>query len=75
MATVYPNPTSGTLNIEAENIEGISIYNMLGEKLFEVSASGNNFEYDFSPYEVGCYVVKIQTEKGIVTKRVMVQNQ
>ena len=75
MAVVYPNPTHGTLNIEAENMEGISIYNMLGEKLFETSTSGNCFEYDFSPHEVGIYLVRIQTEKGIVTKRVMVQNQ
>ena len=75
MATVYPNPTLGTLKIEAENIEGISIYNMLGEKLFETSTSGNSFEYEFSPHEVGIYLVRIQTEKGIVTKRVMLKGR
>ena len=72
MANAYPNPTSGTIQIEAEDIETISIYNMLGEQLFETSASGNHFEYDFSPHEVGGYIVKIQTKKGILTKRVMV---
>ena len=72
-ATVYPNPTLGTLHIKAENIEVISIYNMLGEKLFEASTRGNGFEYDFSPHEVGGYLVRIQTDKGIVTKQVMVQ--
>lgn len=72
-ATVYPNPTNGTLSIEAENMEGISIYNMLGEMLFEASASGHSFEYDFSPYEAGVYIVRIQTEKGIVTKRVIME--
>ena len=72
-ATVYPNPTSGTLTIAAEDIEGISIYNMLGEKLFEASAVGNRFEYDFSPHEVGIYLVRIQTKKGMVTKQVMVK--
>ena len=71
-ATVYPNPTNGTLRIEAENLEGVSIYNMLGEKLFEASTSGNSFEYDFSPHEVGIYLVRIQTEKGVIVKRVVV---
>ena len=75
MATVYPNPTHGTLTIEAENIEAISIYNMLGEKLFEASTNGNGFDYDFSPHDFGIYLVRIQTGKGIVTKRVVVQNQ
>lgn len=72
LANVYPNPTSGTIQIEAEDIEAISIYNMLCEQLFETSASGNRFEYDFSPHEVGGYMVKIQTKKGVLTKRVMV---
>ena len=75
MATVYPNPTSGTLHIEAENIEVISVYNLLGEKLFEASASGNDFEYDFSRQKAGVYILSIQTEKGIVTKRVVVKHK
>ena len=75
MANVYPNPTSGTLHIEAENIEAISLYNLLGEKLFETSANGNSYEYDFSPYEAGCYVVRIQTDSGIVTQRVVVNDR
>ena len=74
-ATVYPNPTSGTIQIEAENIEAISIYNMLDERLFETSASGNNVVYDFSPYEAGAYIVKIQTKKGLLTKRVLVKGK
>lgn len=74
-ASVYPNPTGGAIQIEAENIEAISIYNLLGEKLFETSASGNNIEFDFSPYEAGAYIVKIQTKKGILTKRVMVKGK
>ncbi len=72
MATVFPNPTSGTIAIEAEDIKVISIYNMLGAKLFEASANGNSFEYDFSAQEAGVYLVKIQTKKGVLTKRVMV---
>ena len=73
MVTVYPNPTNGTLEIKAENIKAISIYNMLGEKLFEASTSGNRFQYDFSPHNDGVYLVRIRTEKGTVTKRVVVE--
>lgn len=75
MASVYPNPTNGTLCIEAESIETISIYNMLGEKLYEAVANGNRFEYDFSPYEPGVYIVRIQTDKGTATKRVVVKDK
>ena len=73
MATIYPNPTKGTLTIEAEDMEGIVIYNVLGEKLFEALVSGNRFAYDFSPHEAGVYLVRIRTGKGIVTERVIVE--
>ena len=71
--SVYPNPTSSIVKIEAENIQNISIYNMLGEMVFESSTSGNEFEYDFSNNESGVYLVRIETEQGVVTKRVTVK--
>lgn len=69
---IYPNPTNGIVIIEAENIQNISIYNMLGEMVFESAASGNEFDYDFSNNESGVYLVRIETAQGVVTKRVTV---
>lgn len=73
-AFVYPNPTHGTVTIEAEDVEGISIYNMLGEKLFDTSASDNRLEYDFGRHGIGVYLVRVQTKNGIVTKQVLVED-
>ena len=69
---VYPNPTKGITKIEAENIQSISIFNMLGAKVFESPASGDAFEYDFSHQASGTYLIKIETVKGVETKRVTV---
>lgn len=73
LASVYPNPTSSIVKIEAENIQNISIYNMLGEMVFDSAASGDTFEYDFSNNESGVYIVRIETAKGVVTKCVTVR--
>lgn len=72
LASVYPNPTSNVVKIETANIQNISIYNMLGEMVFESSANGDAFEYDFSNNEAGVYIVRIETAQGVVTKRVTV---
>lgn len=72
LASVYPNPTNGIIKIEAENIQNISIYNMLGEKVFATITNGDAFEYDFSNNESGVYLVRIETAIGIVTKRITV---
>lgn len=73
IAVVYPNPTDGMIKIEAENIRSISIFNILGEKVFESSANGNAFEYDLGQHETGIYLIKVETNKGIETKRVTVR--
>lgn len=68
---VYPNPTCGIVKIEAKDIRNISIFNMLGEKVFETPASGDAYEYDFSNQETGVYFIKVETEKGVETKRII----
>ena len=72
VSAVYPNPTNGITKIEAENIQNISIFNVLGAKVFESPASGDVFEYDFSRQAAGTYLIKVETAKGVETKRVTV---
>ena len=73
VTAVYPNPTYGKVRIEAENILNVSIFNILGEKVFEGSADGDAFEYDFSNQKAGIYLIKVETAKGVETTRVMVR--
>lgn len=72
VSAVYPNPTNGLIKIEAENIQNVSIFNTLGQVIFETSASGDAFEYDFSSHNAGLYFIKVETAKGIETKPVTV---
>ena len=72
ISAVYPNPTKGIVKVEAENIKNISIFNTLGEIIFETSANGDVFEYDFSRNEAGVYFIKVETINGVDTKRVTV---
>jgi hypothetical protein len=73
VTAVYPNPTEGMTKIEAQNMKNISIFNMLGEKVFECSANGDTFEYDFSHQGAGVYFIKVETVKGIETMKVTVK--
>ena len=72
ISAVYPNPTKGVVKIEAEGIRNISIFNTLGETLFETSTTGDTFDYDFSGNEAGVYFIKVETINGVETKRVTV---
>lgn len=64
---VYPNPTNGIVNISNANNATINVYNMLGEVVMTAS---NVNSLDMSSLSEGNYVVKVQTTKELVTKKV-----
>ncbi len=74
--SLYPNPTKGILNLEYignDNIKLIELYNVMGEKIQEIS-EGNvspKMELDLSAYTNGLYFIKIKTDKGLITKEVV----
>ncbi|MBO6027297.1 MAG: T9SS type A sorting domain-containing protein [Bacteroidales bacterium] len=70
--TVYPNPTSGNVRIEASNLHHVSILNAIGQQVYDGSADGDELEFDFSGYEAGVYLIRIETSSGMATKRVVV---
>ena len=70
--SVYPNPTSGQVRIEAEGLKHIGISNMIGQQILEGEANGDVFEYNFGKHDAGVYLVRIETTNGIAVKKVLV---
>jgi hypothetical protein len=66
---LYPNPTNGLLNIEGQGTMHISISNLLGQKLTEAEAEGNT-TLDLSRFESGMYLIRIESESGVMVKKV-----
>lgn len=67
--TLYPNPVSNQLFITAENIQRIEIYNMLGSLV--KTATKDTESIDVSNLTTGNYLVKITTDLGTVTKKII----
>lgn len=59
---IYPNPTSGLVTVEAENINYIAVYNSVGQ-LVNVVKNENN-TVDMSQYENGVYYFNIVDNAG-----------
>lgn len=70
--SIYPNPTNGNLKIEAEGIENIMIFNLVGQKIFEESVTGDEYIIDMDRFGSGIYMVKVQCVNGSITKKVSV---
>ena len=69
---VYPNPTKGTLHIEAEDIQNVRLVNMMGQVLESLECPrGNHIEMNLVGYAPSVYLLEIKTDKGMVKKRVV----
>lgn len=70
---VYPNPTTGVVRVEGENISAISIYNAAGQLVNVVRASENT-TVDMSVYGAGVYFFNIiDSANNTTVQRVVVK--
>ena len=70
-ANIYPNPTSGILNIEGNSQMSISVMNMLGQEIMKIDATDKT-TIDLNGCGSGIYMIQIKSENGIQTEKVNV---
>lgn len=63
-AKVYPNPTDSHLNIVAEGMSGIVLYNTMGQVLIDESVDADEFMLDLRDYRKGVYMLRIISRQG-----------
>ena len=68
---LYPNPTSGQLNIEAEEMVSVSVYDIVCQCVVQKSAENGELSLDMSQLQNGIYFVKVNTANGSVVQRVV----
>ena len=79
LVTLYPNPNNGSFSLETKDlrIESIEIYNSIGQIIYQKTISNtfiSNFDIELKRPSNGIYLVRLQTQKGIVTQKLIIQN-
>lgn len=72
VVAIYPNPTNGIINIKAENISSISVFNLVGQKIYDAKVNTDQVSLDMSVFGQGLYLVRINANGVETTKRVAV---
>ena len=71
-AKVYPNPAIDYLSIETkEMVQRLEVYDALGRKAIYRTPNQNNFSLDISNLEKGIYILKLQTNEGIGSYKIV----
>ncbi len=73
--SVYPNPTSGTVNILLENMKSklytLELIDATGRKLITQPITDKSTKVDMSSYGKGVYIIKISDENRSSTHRIV----
>lgn len=69
-ANVYPNPTTGVVTLEAEGMQQLSVFNVMGQEVMNVNAEGNVKTLNLDHLDAGIYLIRIYTDNGVAVKRV-----
>ena len=68
---IYPNPTDGVLNIEIESMTRITIFNAMGQVVYDNEVVSDRETVDMTQYNEGMYLLRITTENGVITEKVV----
>ena len=71
-ACIYPNPTTDGITIEAAALTTVTVYNLMGQKVYEEPAQGDKCVIDLKTFGSGMYLVKMDCANGSITRKVTV---
>ena len=73
---IYPNPTSGRINVvvnNGNNINEVVVLDITGNVLMSESVNTNNISLDLSSFAKGLYLVKVVTAEDSFVKKVVLK--
>jgi len=71
---LYPNPATDRVNVASSfDITRLTIVNYVGQVVYDAEINGDrSLTLNTAAYDAGVYIVKIETQNGLVTKRLAI---
>jgi PKD repeat protein len=71
---IYPNPASNVVNVKSDlQISNVKVYNNTGQIVSNKQVNSKFFQLNTSQYETGIYFFQIETNEGVISKRIIIQ--
>ena len=69
---LFPNPADQSISVQAEGMTHVTVYNMLGQFVYDAEVEGDLMRINVSEWNEGLYLLKIQTTQGQMSRRVSI---
>ena len=71
---IYPNPATDVVNVKSDlQITNVKVYNNTGQIVSNEQVNSKFFQLNTSQYETGIYFFQIETNEGVISKRIIIQ--
>ncbi|TDR24226.1 LamG-like jellyroll fold domain-containing protein [Flavobacterium cheniae] len=71
---LYPNPTSGILNIDSQQNVTVEVYDLLGKLVLNQKISVGTNSFDISNFNTGVYILKVTNGNGNTQTHKLIKN-
>ena len=72
---VYPNPAKSVVNVYAENLNKITVYNSIGQMVYTQVADSDNMMINVELWTNGLYYINLETKSGATTSQKVIVNK
>lgn len=72
---IYPNPASSVINVSAENMTNVKVYNAVGQLIYAEETENDNVNIDTQSWTNGLYYVTVETVDGNSTSQKIIVNK
>ena len=71
--SIYPNPTSGIITIQGEELtmSKITVFDIVGKKILNRVSENTELSIDISEFSNGIYIIQIETDAGIFKQKLI----
>lgn len=74
LLTIYPNPSTGMVKLQIDfRVQQVEVINALGALVDLIEIDGQENNIDLSAETPGIYLIKVTTEKGVSTQRLLLE--
>lgn len=70
---IYPNPSTGMINIENTERAQISIHSIVGQQILKINTASTDQQIDLSKLDNGTYMIHIQMDNQVKTQMIILK--
>lgn len=72
---IYPNPAKSVVNVSAENLNKVTVYNSIGQVVYAQTADSDNMMINVESWTNGLYYINLETKSGATSSQKVVINK